>query len=302
MGVDRSVEGVTQLVWQGGQYGFVRNPSVRNGETVYTRFHEGIDIAPTLRDAQGEPLDLVCAIAPGTVVYASTKPNASNYGHYAIIEHDWGYGRFYSLYAHLRGLEVTLGQSLTRGAVIGRLGYTGSGIDRRRAHLHLEINLLLHQRFTQWHAQKDKSPASIGYHGFNLAGINPADLYTALNLEPQLTLAQFLSRQVPYYKVVVPAASCDLDLLRRYPWLCPEMLNPRQLPQPPSWEIAFTASGTPIEIRPRAEAVSQPTISAIVAYQGNHSWRTMGRLTGTGTQATLTAKGQDYLELVTGNF
>jgi hypothetical protein len=80
------------------------------------------------------------------------------------------------------------------------------------------------------------------------------------------------------------------------------MLDSRKMPKPPSWEIAFTAPGLPIEIRPRTENVSQPTISAIVAYQGNHSWRTMGRLTGTGTQATLTAKGQDYLELVTGNF
>src|SRR6476659_6996321 len=56
--VKRDFEGQASTPWEGGQYGFVRNPR-RFGSTVLeTRFHEGIDIQPLHRDANGEPLDV----------------------------------------------------------------------------------------------------------------------------------------------------------------------------------------------------------------------------------------------------
>src|ERR1700675_2052258 len=52
--VKRDFEGVVSTPWEGGQYGFVRNPR-RFGTTVLdTRFHEGMDIRPLHRDANGE--------------------------------------------------------------------------------------------------------------------------------------------------------------------------------------------------------------------------------------------------------
>jgi hypothetical protein len=71
MGVDRTVDEKRTFVWEGGQFGFVRNPFKLGDETVFTRFHEGIDIAPTLRDNRGEPLDAVCSIADGRVVFTN---------------------------------------------------------------------------------------------------------------------------------------------------------------------------------------------------------------------------------------
>ena len=66
--IERDFKGVRSTPWEGGQYGFVRDPTDTAGGVVYTRFHEGIDIRPLHRDAHGEPLDEVRAIADGKVV------------------------------------------------------------------------------------------------------------------------------------------------------------------------------------------------------------------------------------------
>src|ERR1700736_3602116 len=65
--VKRDFEGESKTPWEGGQYGFVRNPQKFGTTILYTRFHEGIDIRPLHRDASGEPLDVVHAIAAGKV-------------------------------------------------------------------------------------------------------------------------------------------------------------------------------------------------------------------------------------------
>ena len=49
--IDRNFKGVKSTPWEGGQYGFVRDPTDTAGGVVYTRFHEGIDIRPLHRDA-----------------------------------------------------------------------------------------------------------------------------------------------------------------------------------------------------------------------------------------------------------
>ncbi|MDQ6861282.1 MAG: M23 family peptidase, partial [Verrucomicrobiota bacterium] len=70
----RDFKGVKTTPWEGGQYGFVRNPVETPSGFVYTRFHEGIDIRPLRRDAAGEPLDPVRAIADGAVAYVNNVP------------------------------------------------------------------------------------------------------------------------------------------------------------------------------------------------------------------------------------
>lgn len=66
--IERNLHGVISHPWQGGQYGFVRDPITTASGTIYTRFHEGMDIRPVQRDARGEPLDPVRTIAAGEVV------------------------------------------------------------------------------------------------------------------------------------------------------------------------------------------------------------------------------------------
>jgi len=49
--VDRDDDGAKAAPWEGGQYGFVRDPKSTGGGLIYTRFHEGIDIRSVHRDA-----------------------------------------------------------------------------------------------------------------------------------------------------------------------------------------------------------------------------------------------------------
>src|SRR5438132_14431611 len=78
--VERDFKGVKSTPWEGGQYGFVRDPVETSAGVVYTRFHEGIDVKPLRRDARDEPLDAVRAIADGKVVHTNVVPGYSNYG------------------------------------------------------------------------------------------------------------------------------------------------------------------------------------------------------------------------------
>ena len=116
--VERDYKGVKTTPWEGGQYGFVRDPVETNAGFVYTRFHEGIDIRPLQRDAQGEPLDQVRAIAAGKVVHTSLVPGYSNYGKYVVIEHQWKGSSYYSLYGHLSEIAVRPDNSIERGQAI----------------------------------------------------------------------------------------------------------------------------------------------------------------------------------------
>jgi hypothetical protein len=188
--------------------------------------------------------------------------------------------------------------------VLGRLGYTGSGLDRRRAHCHLEINLLLNERFEAWHRQFDpQSPIPpTPFHGFNLSGIDPAALFRALAADPGLTLPAFVTTQSPYYKVLAPNTRGVPDLVRRYPWLWAIARAAATPVECPSWEFSLTASGLPLSVEPSAQAVESPTVVAVVPFAGKHSWRTLGRVGGTGTAAQLTPKGVEYIKLLTGDF
>src|SRR5438132_858377 len=149
--VERNYKGVKSTPWEGGQYGFVRDPTDTAGGVVYTRFHEGIDIRPLHRDANGDPLDEVRAIADGRVVHASLVPGYSNYGKYVVIEHHWDGSNYYSLYVHLSSIAVHPGDMVKRGQPIATMGYTGDGINRDRAHLHSVLDLMFSLQFEACH-------------------------------------------------------------------------------------------------------------------------------------------------------
>ncbi len=87
--------------------------------------HRGVDIAA----AQGTAIK---AIQDGRVVSAG---NAGSYGLCVVIEDENGYQ---SRYAHCSSLNVSAGQEVRRGDVIGAVGSTG---DSTGPHLHLEVML-----------------------------------------------------------------------------------------------------------------------------------------------------------------
>ena len=92
--------------------------------TGETRTHNGLDI-----DGFGNDGAPVVAAAGGTVVTASYD---SAYGNYVVIDH----GGTSTVYAHLSGLGVSAGETVTQGETIGAVGSTGRATG---THLHFEV-------------------------------------------------------------------------------------------------------------------------------------------------------------------
>ncbi len=293
--IQRNLHGVVSFPWQGGQYGFVRDPIETGAGTIYSRFHEGMDIRPLRRDARGEPLDEVRAIADGKVVYTNQAAGASNYGRYVVVEHIWSGCPYYSLYAHLSTIAAKAGQRVAQGGKLGVMGHTGSGINRERSHVHVELNLLINDHFEQWHDISFKDPNRHGiYNGLNLAGIDLPRLILALRGNSALTLPAFLGKEEVFYKVIVPN-SRNFQLPQRYPWMVTGSPNDK----PPAWEISFTRSGVPLRVSASDRAVPAAELTYVKPSPLNTSQLTRGTLTGRGSSARLSQSGQSLMRLYT---
>jgi murein DD-endopeptidase MepM/ murein hydrolase activator NlpD len=293
--VERNYNGVKSTPWQGGQYGFVRDPIGTAGGVVYTRFHEGIDIRSLHRDANGDPLDEVHAIADGKVVHTNLVPGYSNYGKYVVVEHRWDGSNYYSLYGHLSSITVHSGDTVKRGQAIAIMGYTGVGINRERAHLHLELDLMFSQQFEAWHNaffRNDPNHNGI-YNGLNLAGLDVARFYLALRKNPGLTIPEFLNDEETFYKVTLPK-SRHFDLPRLYPWLLAGKRNEKS-----SWEVSFARSGVPLKIEPSDKHVTQPELSYVKKSSIDYSHLTRDIVSGHEGNAHLTNYGSQLMRLLT---
>jgi len=295
MYVHRGFGGQSSKPWTAGQYGFVRTLVKTEKEGVIaTKFHEGLDIKPTRRDRSGNPLDAIRSIAAGEVVHVNKNRGASNYGIYIVIKHDWGYGPFFSLYAHLSKADVDLGQRVTGGANIGTMGYTGAGITRTRAHLHLELCMLSTENFSDWLGATGGHGI---YNGLNLIGIDVASLFLAEKENRNITIPTFLEGASPYFKVAVPRDQ-PLEITKRYPWLKKGDHSSAST----SWEISFTDSGIPLSVTPSHRQVAGATVTYVRTTRSKHEYYTSGRLTGTGRRATLTKSGQRFIALFTNEY
>ena len=89
------------------------------------RYHSGIDI-----DGYGNEGGSIVAADGGTVV---TATYSDGYGNYIIIDHGNGYQ---TLYAHMSGMAVGTGSTVSQGQTIGYLGATGRATG---THCHFEI-------------------------------------------------------------------------------------------------------------------------------------------------------------------
>ena len=297
MFTDRYVEKQMVQKWEGGSYGFVRTPRTTKFGEVFTQFHEGIDIAPVARDAKGEPQDTVHAIGDGVVAYCTAPGLSSNYGNYVIVAHDTGEGIFCSLYAHLRKIAVSPGKAVKAGELLGEMGYTGRGIDRRRAHVHLELCVLLSERYDDYYRFHFKLANGHGnYNGQNLAGLDVAKFLRDHRADPSLSPADFLAKEEPYFHVLVPNKGAELGIAQRYP----KLRQPG--PAGVSWEVAFSGTGVPLAVRPSAAACTAPVVSKVKSSPGYHQWNSRNLLTGSGDTAGLSREGARYVQLVTGDY
>ena len=296
MYTDRNFEGKSSRPYTGGKYGYVRNGKRVGKGIVYTKFHEGVDIAPARRASNGEPLDPVNSIAAGRVVHVSASSSKSSYGKYAVVEHNWGSGLFFSLYAHLKSIGAKPGQKVSAGSKLGDLGYTGVGINRRRAHLHLELNVLLNARFNEWHSLHYRDANHHGaYNGLNMAGIDIAGLFLKYRQNKSITMPAFIGGMSPYYKVTT-ARGAKFDLTKRYPWL------KKGSQRGAGMVITFSRSGVPLGVSGVKDAPKYPYVSWVRSSPVAHSWNTRSRLTGSGSKAGLSSGGSRYIQLVAGTF
>ncbi len=235
--------------WTSGQFGCVRS----NGNQM----HEGIDIRCQRRDARGEPIDPVMASADGTVAYINLKQGLSNYGIYVILRHRIEGLEVFTLYAHLKqpkaGLRV--GQTVGAGETIGVMGRTSNtrqAITQDRAHLHFEINILLNDQFTSWHAKNN--PGMRNDHGLwngrNLLGIDPSAVFKAQStLGKSFSLLDHIRNQRELCRVLVRDTRFSwikrsVPLIRRNPIADREGIA--------GFEIAFNFNGVPFQLVPRA--------------------------------------------------
>lgn len=137
---DKQVESITSTLtqdkfWQGNftipvaskpciYDGFGTRRSFNGSDYIY--FHSGIDYGVCSVD---HPFDIYAAAA-GKVIF--TGPLAVR-GNATFIDHGWG---IYSAYYHQKEIDVTVGQQVQAGQLIGQIGATGRVTG---PHLHWEI-------------------------------------------------------------------------------------------------------------------------------------------------------------------
>jgi len=144
-----------------GQWGIAQlwgeNPQIYRSITydgVPLKGHNGIDFLTPI----GTPL---LATDSGVVTDAVLN-DPSGFGNYIKLRHSWGE----SIYAHMDSLGVQQGQSVQRGALLGRSGNTGF-VDG--PHLHFAIRINSYSRTDGWGGFSDPLPY-----------MNPADVQLPL--------------------------------------------------------------------------------------------------------------------------
>jgi murein DD-endopeptidase MepM/ murein hydrolase activator NlpD len=106
--------------------GFLIRPIYGGRKSQGLHGHNGVDLAASL----GTP---VMASASGTVIAAKTSGYNGGYGEMIIISHA---GNIQTVYGHLSAVNVSVGQYVSQGQVIGAVGSTGKSTG---PHLHFEV-------------------------------------------------------------------------------------------------------------------------------------------------------------------
>ncbi|KKU51712.1 MAG: Peptidase M23B [Parcubacteria group bacterium GW2011_GWA2_47_10b] len=127
--IAKKYDGQPRKIVRGGGpeiIGYYARPLSGGRKTQGIHGYNGVDIANPL----GSP---VFASAPGTVIVARNSGWNGGYGRYIVVAHPNG---TQTLYAHLNGLAITAGASVSRGQTIGFVGSSGKSTG---PHLHFEI-------------------------------------------------------------------------------------------------------------------------------------------------------------------
>ena len=100
-----------------------------------TQYYHAGHYADDIADRSKPP---IWAAADGVVVKASSGTWGGGYGNHIIIDHGNG---LQTLYGHMEYLSVSVGDHVTQGQVIGKMGRTGNVRGVTGIHLHFEVRL-----------------------------------------------------------------------------------------------------------------------------------------------------------------
>jgi peptidoglycan LD-endopeptidase LytH len=296
---DKFFVGTVGKSWESGCFGCVRSDG--------WQMHEGLDIRCLQRDKRGEPIDSVMAVADGTVAYINKRPSLSNYGNYVVLKHRLNDVEIYSLYAHLREVQSSLkvGQVVTGGqaiATMGRTSNTREGISKDRAHVHLEFNFLINERFAAWY--KKSSPGQRNDHGMwngqNMLGIDPKLVFLAERDQgSKFNLVNFLKNQTELCRVLVRKP--EISWAKRYGVLVRN--NPTANREGTAgYELALNFNGVPFELIPRAasEIKSSSKYQLLSVNEAEYRRNPCRKLVAQrGSRWTLAPRGTSLLDLLT---
>lgn len=296
---ERFFVGTVGKSWESGCFGCVRSD--------HWQMHEGLDIRCLQRDKHGEPTDPVMASADGTVAYINSKPSLSNYGNYMVLRHRIDGVEIYSLYAHLREIQPGLkeGSSVKAGETIATMGHTSNtheGISRDRAHVHLEFDLLVNDRFGLWF--KRTSPNERNDHGIwngqNMLGIDPKLVFLAERQQGgRFNLLNFIKNDTELCRVLV--RKTDFPWIKRYPGLVRN--NPiAEKEGVDGYEMRLDYNGIPFELVPRAasEIKGKSKYQLLSVNEDEYRKNPCRKLVRQkGSRWELTAKGTSLLDLLT---
>jgi len=279
-----------------GMFGFVRTSDPEPAR-IFERFHKGIDIKPLRRDEKGEPLDVVRAIADGMVVWVNEDEKISDYGRQVIVKHLWGDQPVYSIYGHLASATAQLGQAVKAGEPLGIMGWTGPGLDRSRAHLHLEITFQINPKFDEW--VKTAKPGRLWepnrhgeWNGLNLMGIDPAPLLLVAQQGKPKTWREALAVQPGGFIVKVAAPKTRVNWTD---WTQAQ----ENCTGAESWEIEMTPWGLPLKVSASALPVNGPELVANPGQPNEGKYYCRGLVEPDGKGGMRLSKfGRQYVEMM----
>jgi murein DD-endopeptidase MepM/ murein hydrolase activator NlpD len=280
-----------------GLYGCVRNGG--------TRFHEGLDLAPVGRNAQGEAVDPIVVVADGIVRHVSSRPSDGGYGRYVVVEHPDLVPAVYTLYAHLAAITpgLSVGDRVNRGDRLGIMGRSAGGysIPKDRAHLHFEMGVRFTDSFSRWYsAQGYGSPNNHGvFNGMNLVGFDPLAFFDAFKNGRASQPIDFMAT-LPVAVTVRVNDRRIPDFARRYP-----MLVEGEVPVngPAGWEIDFHGSRLPLRLKPLSVAAPGSRFEIVRSDAGELSAWTCRSLVARSGKRRIEVPGKDLvsaLELLFG--
>ncbi len=106
--------------------GYYMRPIIGGVKTQGIHGHNGVDLASNFGAN-------ILAAASGEVIISKSSGWNGGYGSYIVIKHDNG---TQTLYGHLSGVLVSVGDTVSQGQVIGNMGSTGKSTG---THLHFEV-------------------------------------------------------------------------------------------------------------------------------------------------------------------